>query len=73
MSMQLHEVFTDALASLPPVERQLLRMYEDGATTATVSGALGITRSEARVTLFSARRAMRLTLTDRLRNGGTLG
>lgn len=67
--MQLHEVFSDALASLPPIERQLLRMYEDGATTAKVSGALGISHSEARITLFSARRAMRLTLTDRLRSG----
>lgn len=70
--MQLHEVFTDALASLPPIERQLLRMYEAGATTATVSGALGITHGEARITLFSARRAMRQTLTDRFRNGGAI-
>ena len=67
MHMQFHEAFTDALAALPSVERQLLAMYEQGATATVVGGALGLSGSEVRVALFSARRAMRRNLTARFR------
>ena len=68
MQTHLHDAFTAAVASLPQAERELITMYElEGATTGAAGGALGMSRSEARVTLLTARRAMRQNLTARFR------
>ncbi len=68
MNRQLQLTFAAALESLSRRDRRLLTLYEiDGVSIDGVSGALGITRNEARVGLFQARRAMRQRLSDQLR------